>query len=88
MIFTTFVKGFTDEKKANEEFKRRGPNAWKFDVMQAKKLFEDLDFGFVWIDDDKTQPHPNVCFNIYNFFKIIDLSVKARRGTLEYGALA
>ena len=51
MIFTTFVKGYTNEKKANEEFKKRGEHAFKFDVLLARNLFETLDFGFIVVDE-------------------------------------
>ena len=50
MIFTSFVKGYTNEKRANEEFKKRGEHAFKFDVLLARNLFEALDFGFIVID--------------------------------------
>lgn len=53
--------------------------------MQAKKLHEPLDFGYLQRIEKKS---PDVIFNIYNFFKVCQISINARRGALEYGSLA
>lgn len=37
IIFTTFVKGYTSEKEAQKEFKKRGQNAYIFEVLPTKK---------------------------------------------------
>lgn len=41
MIFTTFIKGFSEESIAMKEFKSRGENAFMFDVVFSKKKFEN-----------------------------------------------
>jgi len=45
-----------------------------------------LDFGLYF--DPKKSKGENVIFNIYNFFKIDEISMKQKRGTLVYGSLA
>jgi hypothetical protein len=70
-----------------KEFKSRGENAFLFDVLFSKKKFEvELDFGLYC--DPKRSKGQDVIFNIYNFFKIDEISMKQRRGTLVYGSLA
>ncbi len=38
MTFTTFVKGYTDEGKAKQEYNKLGPNGFKFDILLSRKL--------------------------------------------------
>jgi hypothetical protein len=58
-----------------------------FEVTFTKNArHKELDFGFV-ISEDKTLKK-NVIFNIYNFFKLEEIDVATRTGTLIYGPLA
>lgn len=70
-----------------KEFKGKGDNWFMFDIVFSKKKFEEeLDFGLYW--DQKRSKGQDVIFNIYNFFKIDEISIKQKRGTLVYGSLA
>lgn len=88
IIFTSFTKAFTTEKAAKKVMKTN-PNAILFQVMlpsMSGKVVESLDFGY-WINNTATEG-PNVIFNIYNVFKILEFEESLKEGTLEYGSLA
>lgn len=72
LIFTSFARAYTTEKSAKKAFKSN-PSSYMLQVMlpsMSGKVDENLDFGY-WINPGKEEG-PNVIFNIYNVFKILD----------------
>jgi hypothetical protein len=83
ILFTSFMKGYTNEKEANAQLKQR-PSAFKFTVIpNRRELDPALDFGYVVGKGEQ----PNVIYNIYNVFRVEDINIKTRRGEILYGAL-
>jgi hypothetical protein len=82
MLFTSFVRGFLDEKEANMELKKR-PNAIRFlvTVYKADKK-DELDFGYIKYNNE-------VLVNIYNVFRVEanEFNLKTRKVELLYGIL-
>ena len=76
IIFTSFVKGYTTEKKASEQFKKSKDNFMVRIMLTKNKKDEELDFGF--IVDKGVEKGPNVLINIYNFFKIDEYEEELR----------
>jgi tetratricopeptide (TPR) repeat protein len=85
LIFTTFSKAFTSEKKALELVSKNPKSIFVRVMMKLHPIVaEDLDFGY-WVEND-LQEGPNVIFNIYNVFEISEIEEKSM--TILYGSLA
>lgn len=84
IIFTSFVKGFTNEKEANKARKAKAGSIMFEIILNTKDRDEELDFGFCQIGEEGE----NIIFNIYNFFKIDACEIEGRRAVLTYAALA
>jgi hypothetical protein len=68
IIFTTFIKVYSEESIAMRDFKTTGEHAFMYDVVFSNKKFEnELEFGLYC--DPKRRKGQDVIFNIYNFLK-------------------
>ena len=83
MIFTSFARAYTTEKAANKAYKANS-NSFLIRIMlpsMTGKIIDSLDFGY-WINASQQDDKPNVVFNIYNVFKILEFEEDIREGTL------
>lgn len=87
LFFTSFVKGFTNEKKARNLLKKI-PNSYIIRVMMKlpPKICEELDFGYFKLLP--SEDGPDVVFNIYNVFQILEYEEEQKEFTFQYGSLA
>jgi hypothetical protein len=51
------------------------------------KISEELDFGYCLFETTEGD-EPNVVFNIYNVFQLLDFEEETKELTLQYGSLA
>lgn len=67
------MKGYTVEKLARKVAKKN-PHSLLVRVMTklSPKICEELDFGYCLFETTEEE-EPNVVFNIYNVFQVLDL---------------
>lgn len=70
LIFTSFMKGYTNEKKAKLAAKKNSHSVFVRVMMKLPpKIADNLDFGYIIISSPENEA--DVIFNIYNVFQII-----------------